>query len=119
MERDYVYVVRSAPAAGQESAYNDWYTNVHLPDVLAVPGFVAAQRFRISEAADENESVQPYLALYFMRTADPAGLLATLSELVESGQMAMSEAFDRESVQTYLYEAVTGMVPAPPAGPRG
>ena len=36
------YVVVTAPAAGQEDAYNDWYDNRHLNDVLAVEEFVAA-----------------------------------------------------------------------------
>ena len=40
MMQDYVYVVRSGPVAGGDEAYNDWYTNVHLADVLAVPGFL-------------------------------------------------------------------------------
>lgn len=107
MERDYVYVVRSGPVPGGDEAYNAWYTNVHLADVLAVPGFVSAQRFRLADPAAPDAPQPGYLALYTMRTADPEALLAKLTELVESGGMAMSEAFDFDSVETVLYEAIT------------
>ena len=40
-------VVLSGPVAPErEDTYNDWYTNVHLPDVLAVPGYVRAARYK-------------------------------------------------------------------------
>ncbi len=110
MAQDYVYVVRSGPVAGADEAYNDWYTNVHLADVLAVPGFVSAQRFRLADPAAPDAPVPGYLALYTMQTDDPEGLLATLTSLVESGQMAMSEAFDTETVTTVLYRAMTPVV---------
>ncbi len=34
----YAYVVHSNPVAGREDEYNDWYSNRHLADVVAVPG---------------------------------------------------------------------------------
>jgi hypothetical protein len=110
MVQDYVYVVRSGPADGRDEAYNDWYTNVHLADVLAVPGFVSAQRFCVADPAAPDAPVPGYLALYTMRTDNPEGLLAKLTSLVESGQMAMSEAFDMETVTTALYRALTPVV---------
>jgi len=42
------YVVFTEPKAGQDAAYNDWYDNIHLAEVIAVEGFVAAQRFKTS-----------------------------------------------------------------------
>jgi len=42
MLKEYLYMVHSGPMAEQDDAYNDWYTNIHLPEVLAVPGFVSA-----------------------------------------------------------------------------
>lgn len=35
--------------------YNRWYRDVHLPDVLACPGFIRAQRFRITDIAMIDE----------------------------------------------------------------
>ena len=31
--------------------YNRWYRDVHLPDVLACPGFIRAQRFRLTDVS--------------------------------------------------------------------
>jgi hypothetical protein len=41
-----------------EAAWNDWYDNVHLPELLSVPGFVSAVRFRQLGAEGH------YLAMY-------------------------------------------------------
>jgi len=38
--------------ASREEEYNDWYTNIHLPDVLQTPGFMAATRYEIKEFCD-------------------------------------------------------------------
>jgi hypothetical protein len=43
----HVFVVFTNPVEGKEATYNDWCDNRHLPDVLDVPGFVSAQRFRL------------------------------------------------------------------------
>lgn len=52
-------VVRSGPAAGQEDEFNRWYDQVHLPEILSVPGFVSGRRYRSSGPSD-----YPYLAVY-------------------------------------------------------
>ncbi|ORA26296.1 DUF4286 family protein [Mycobacterium aquaticum] len=55
----YVYVVRSVFTSPEhEAAWNDWYDNVHLPDLLSVPGFVSAVRYR--QLGTEGH----YLAIY-------------------------------------------------------
>lgn len=115
MPKDYVYVVKSAPVEGREDEYNRWYTDVHLQDVLALPGFVSAQRFKLADPDADDAPAQPYLALYFMRTDDPEGLLATLTEMVETGRISMTEAFDQDVVSTVLYQAITPSV-EPEAG---
>ena len=38
-------VVQTGPvSAEREDEYNDWYSGTHIPEVLAIPGFVAARR---------------------------------------------------------------------------
>lgn len=45
-------------AAGAEEAFNRWYDDVHLPEVLACPGFLSARRYECTDG-------QPrYLAIY-------------------------------------------------------
>ena len=46
--------------------YNDWYDNMHMPDMLNTPGLVKASRW-MSADNKENE-VRKYLALYELET---------------------------------------------------
>ncbi|WP_345751040.1 hypothetical protein [Microbacterium rhizophilus] len=56
--RALLHVQMDVPAE-HEAELNDWYWNEHLPERLAVPGFLSGRRF---EAAD---GVSPkYLAVY-------------------------------------------------------
>jgi hypothetical protein len=60
-------VVQSAPVdAAREDAYNDWYDNTHIPELLAVPGFVSARRYKVHGAAGEPA----YLAIYELDADD-------------------------------------------------
>jgi hypothetical protein len=58
---------------GADDAFNDWYTNVHLAEVLRTDGFVAAQRFKLAET-DPPQEGSTYLAVYEIEadTADEA-----------------------------------------------
>jgi len=53
--------------ASREKEFNDWYTNIHLPDVLDTPGFTAARRYEAKEFRDGRGK---YLAVYEIETDD-------------------------------------------------
>jgi len=108
----FAYVVLSNPVPGREDEYNDWYTNQHLGDVTAVPGFVGAQRFRLVDADAEGAPQQRYMAIYSMETDDPEATITQLTQLVETGQMDMSEAFSMDDMAIHLYQAITPLVEA-------
>jgi hypothetical protein len=40
-------VVMSDALDNRDDEFNNWYDNIHLKDVLAVDGIVAAQRFKL------------------------------------------------------------------------
>ena len=45
-----ILLVLSEPVStADDAAYNDWYDHIHLPEVLALPGFNSARRYRMSE----------------------------------------------------------------------
>lgn len=55
----YVYAVRAIFSSPQEeAAWNAWYDGHHVPELLSVPGFVSATRYRQLDAPGH------YLALY-------------------------------------------------------
>jgi hypothetical protein len=52
-----IMVVQSAPASPScEDEYNAWYTGTHIPELLAIPGFAAARRYKAPDGT--------YLAIY-------------------------------------------------------
>jgi hypothetical protein len=50
----------------KEKEYNDWYDNMHMPDMLKTPGLLKATRW-MSVDKKENE-VRKYLAMYELET---------------------------------------------------
>jgi hypothetical protein len=99
------YVVFSNPVPGKEDAYNDWYSNQHLDDVLKVDGFVAAQRFKRVEVAGNTAGASPYMAIYEIEADDPQAVLDRLVAAVGEGTMIISDALDTDAA-TFLYEPV-------------
>lgn len=58
-------IVLSNAKPGCEDEYNDWYTDVHLADMLQVPGIVGAQSFRrILNQHDPGPYRWAYMALF-------------------------------------------------------
>lgn len=101
----YQFHVFSNPADGREADYNLWYDDVHLGEVLQVPGFVAASRFRLAPDPAGKAPTHAYLAVYEMEVDDPAAALAELTARAGDGRIAMSDALG--PVEARLYEVVT------------
>jgi hypothetical protein len=105
-----VLVVKTNPVAGREDEYNDWYTNQHLADVLKVPGFKAARRFKL---AQDNASAQwKYLAIYEFVSDNVADTLAALNARAGTPDMVISEAFDMASTSVAPWVAITDTLTA-------
>jgi hypothetical protein len=95
-------LVFSNPVAGQDDQYNAWYDNIHLGDVLDVPGVVGAKRYGLVEMPSLDGEPVPapahrYLAVYEL-DGDPASVMAELMVRTESGAMVIDESFDLTSV---------------------
>ena len=74
---------------GRDDEFNDWYNNIHVPDVLEVDGIQAAQRYAL-EDPENTSAPHRYLAIYEMETEDLPATMATLHAAV--GSMTMTEA---------------------------
>src|SRR5215475_11604409 len=46
-QKRYVYLVMSDPLPGREFDFNDGYQNMHMGDLVQLPGWTGAQRFRL------------------------------------------------------------------------
>ena len=98
-----LFMVRSNPKPGQETAFNDWYTDVHLPEVLSIQGFLSAQRFTLNEAQVQPDQSQSYLAIYEI---DTDHVPATL-DLRKATWLNMSDAIDPASINISIFSAIT------------
>ena len=86
----YLILAMNGPIAGedQEDLYNAWYDEVHVPDLLAAPGVVAARRFKVLH----SNTKWPYVATYEIETDD---LDQTLKAMAQA--RPFDPSFDREN----------------------
>ena len=94
----WLYIVMSDPKPGEDEAFNRWYSNVHLPDVLTVPGFVAAQRFRFLDHPALAPCPHRYLAIYEVLAEVAPGAFAELRARAGTERMVLSPALDAATV---------------------
>lgn len=98
----YKLLALTTPVAGKEDAYNEWYQNTHLPQVVALPGVLGAQRYKqVAKliGADSN----PYLAVYDIEADDPMAFLGALGQAAAAGELTQSDASDAASTYTALF----------------
>lgn len=69
-----IMVVESEPVdPDAEDEYDRWYREVHIPELLAVPGFAGARRYRIRRDLGQGESPKPrFLTVYELEADDLA-----------------------------------------------
>jgi hypothetical protein len=103
----YVFVVLTNAVAGKEQAFNDWYTNRHLPDVFNVDGYVAAQRFKFVPQQGGRASPHQFMALYEVETDDLAKTQAQLRAAAGTDAMPWHPAFDRSDVIGWYFAPIT------------
>ena len=104
----YRFTVHTMPKPGKEKEYNDWYDNQHLPDLLKIPGIVAAQRYR----HDDPREGQPApaakdRAIYERDTDDIAGVFKEIAARRNTPLMPLSDAMDASATTTAVYRMTT------------
>lgn len=97
-------LVFTEPTEGKEDEYNKWYNEQHLPDVLAVPGMVAARRLHV--IGDGNPMPSSYVAIYEMEADDPNAVMDEVNGRAGSPQMQLSDALDLGSVKLVMCAVV-------------
>jgi hypothetical protein len=107
-------VVLSNPIEGADDGFNKWYDEVHVPEVLGVPGVIAAQRYDLAELDIPDDPDLPtqlpppthrYLVIYELDRA-PQDVMTGFLERVMSGRMSLDETLDLTTV------SLTGWTPS-------
>jgi len=107
----YNIIVLSNPVSGREAEFDTWYTNTHILDLLKVPGFKTAQRFRVMDALS-NGARQSYVAQYEVETDNINATMGVVQSRLGTPQMPMTEAFDMTSAAFLVVEPITDKIAA-------
>src|SRR4051794_13608549 len=75
--RRFKMLVFSEPFEGRDDEFNEWYTNQHLDDLVALPGFTSAQRFKL-HSVSMGTTLNKYLAIYDVETDDPVWVIENM-----------------------------------------
>jgi hypothetical protein len=102
----HVYVVQTNPVEGKEDEYNDWYEHQHLDDILRLPGFVSAQRFRLADTDPAQSAAQRYLAIYEIETDDINAVNMTMVAAAGGPSLPLSDALDLSNFSGAYFEAI-------------
>ena len=108
----YTFAVLTNPTPGNETEYNRWYNEQHIPDVLNVPGIVAAQRFRLADKQMGDKNPYKYFAVYEVETDDLNKVISELKSRVGTAEMVMSDAIDIQNVGAFFFEPIIEKVQA-------
>ncbi len=81
-----------------DKTYNRWYDDIHIPDLLEVPGVTSARRFK----AIKSNTPWPYVAAYEIETDD----LPHLLKVMEEQPRPFDPSFDRSTSGHILAVAI-------------
>ena len=91
-----IMVVQSRPSdPAREDEFNDWYSNTHLPEIRAVPGFVAARRYRVHDSSG-GSSAHSYLAIYEIDADDLTDPVEELRARSAAGRTHTTDALQTD-----------------------
>ena len=85
---------------GRDDEFNDWYDNVHLKEVLELPEFTAATRYRLSDGQLFPDQPHRYLAVYEFK-GESTDAVAALGAAAAGFNMSDAMASDQNVI---LYE---------------
>ncbi len=114
-------VVMTDPVSpDRDTEYNKWYNECHLPDVLEIPGYVSATRYRAFEG--RRGFKQEYLALYQLEVPDLAALQRVSGEHMrriadQEMRLPPRNTLSLDSMRAEYYTAVGPRLGAPDSGP--
>jgi hypothetical protein len=98
------------PVEGREAEFNDWYTNVHIRDVMRFAGSIRVQQFIASETQVQPTS-HKYFTLY--DTFDPALLTLEHQRAAGSRRMVVGTAHDKPGIINGYYYPIAARTNEP------
>jgi hypothetical protein len=112
MPKGIFLALANATSGDVEDEFNQWYTDVHAQEVLALPGVRSARRFRLAPAQvmPGDEDHRRYLALYEVDTDDWDAFATEFQQAFGDGRITIRpDLLELDPmVQTLLFEELPG-----------
>lgn len=109
----HVQIVLSNPvSADRDREFNDWYSQQHIPDLMRLPGFMAAQRYRLS-LAFAGRVPWSHAVLYDLECEDLGTMLTELVDAHGDGRIAVSDVLDPASLTALVFSPLGGFQGVP------
>jgi len=101
-----ILFVQSGPShPDREDEYNEWYTNVHIPDVCAVDGVTGAHRYKVADPSQAAPDAPRYCAVYNLEADDLNAVIGDIGARAMDGRMAISDSMAMDPVPSMtIYE---------------
>lgn len=104
----------------QDDEWNTWYSDKHLHDVVALPGVIAATRYRLVQGIEllpgAQEVPQRYLAVYELE-AETDEQLAEFAEVLKAaladGRADIHPTMDMQTLGAAFALPITDRLPSP------
>lgn len=112
-----LFVVYTSPMSDeQDAAYNDWYTNIHLGEIVALDGIASATRYKVAPMSADGAKHQ-YLAIYELEDgATPETVSATLGAAMQGGTLQRTDTLrvdaDPAGAQSFWQQITDRVTPA-------
>lgn len=103
----YCVWVFSKPVEGKENEFNAWYDGIHIPDMLKIPGFKAAQRFQTEKTGTPTSLLPRYLAIYDVDSGDLDATNTEVKRRMAAGILRKSDAMDYASIVSPIFRPLT------------
>ena len=100
----HLLIVHSNASDNRDDELNEWYDGEHLPDVLAVPGFVRATRYVAQPSVHGELPEHTYLAIYEIEADNLEDALKELSGAAHG--MHISDALG-PGTKTFAYTQIS------------
>jgi len=101
-------IVLSNPIKGKEKEYNEWYSNIHLQEIVKIDGFISAQRFKLAEEQQMDNQTYKYMAIYEIENENIGDSIKKLNEA--AGSLTMAPVIDVDNVHVSIFKSITDIV---------
>jgi hypothetical protein len=103
VSKKHLVLILTEPTEGHEDAFNDYYENLHLDEVLETTRLQTAQRFRLAAQAGESCPL-PYLAVYETEAEDAGDVVNDLNDT--RAQRRQSDTLNRRTGRVWVFEEI-------------